>query len=159
MTRFASLIFAAASLFLIFEQARAEPGSDAIARGRYLIATSGCNDCHTPFYAERGGNVPETEWLVGMPVGFFGPWGTSYPANLRLVAARMSEEQFIARARSQLLPPMPWFSLAAMTDDDVRAMYQFILSLGPAGEDMPAYVPPGQKITTPYIEFVPRIDE
>jgi len=159
MTRFATLTLSTIILFLIAENSHTEPGADVLARGRYLVATTGCNDCHTPMYPDRGGNVPEKEWLVGVPVGFQGPWGTSYPANLRLVVTRMDEDQFIARARSPLMPPMPWFSLAAMTDDDVRAVYQFIRSLGPAGEDMPAYAPPGQKVTTPYILFVPQVDE
>lgn len=132
---------------------------DAVERGRYLVATSGCNDCHTPGYPESGGNIPVSEWLTGVPVGFTGPWGTSYPANLRKTAANTDETQFIARARSQLLPPMPWFSLREMTDEDVAAIYRFIRSLGPAGEDMPAYVPPGEKVNTPYFYFVPQSAE
>jgi hypothetical protein len=67
----------------------------------------------------------------------------------------MSEQEFIARARSELLPPMPWFSLRDMSNADVAAIYQFIRSLGPAGEEMPAYVAPGEKIDTPYYVFVP----
>ena len=27
--------------------------ADEIKRGRYLVETSGCNDCHTPGYAQR----------------------------------------------------------------------------------------------------------
>lgn len=132
---------------------------DAVERGRYIVATSGCNDCHTAGYPESGGNVPVSEWLTGVPVGFTGPWGTSYPANLRRTAANMDEATFIARSRSELLPPMPWFSLRDMTDEDLAAIYQFIRSLGPAGEDMPAYVPPGQEVKTPYFYFVPQVDE
>ena len=29
-----------------------------IERGRYLISTSSCNDCHTPGYPESGGMLP-----------------------------------------------------------------------------------------------------
>jgi mono/diheme cytochrome c family protein len=111
-------------------------------RGRYLGATTGCNDCHTAGYAESGGGIPQTEWLTGIPVGYSGPWGTTYAANLRRTAANMDEAQFIAKSRSPLLPPMPWFGLRDLTDEDVAAIYRFIRSLGPAGEDMPAYVPP-----------------
>ena len=137
----------------------AQADDGAVERGRYLVATSGCNDCHTAGYMESSGQVPVTEWLMGVPVGFSGPWGTSYPANLRRTAANMDEAQFIARSRSQLLPPMPWFSLREMTDDDVAAIYKFIRSLGVAGEDMPPYAPPGQKVNTPYFYFVPQVDE
>jgi mono/diheme cytochrome c family protein len=55
-----------------------------IERGRDISATSGCNDCHTPGYAEHGGAVPQSQWLVGCPVGFQGPWGTTYPLSLSL---------------------------------------------------------------------------
>lgn len=127
-----------------------------LERGRYVAATSGCNDCHTAGYPESGGRVPEADWLTGSAVGFNGPWGTTYPANLRLLAQTLSEKQWLARARTEMRPPMPWFSLRDMKDEDLRAMYHFIRSLGAKGEPAPAYVPPGQKISTPYFEFVPK---
>ncbi len=55
-------------------------------RGRYLVRIAGCNDCHTPGYAESGGLLPEARWLVGDKLGWHGPWGTTYPTNLRLFA-------------------------------------------------------------------------
>ena len=130
-----------------------------IERGRYLVTIGGCNDCHTPGYPQAGGNVPENEWLTGVPVGYQGPWGTSYPANLRLVVSRLTEAQWVEHARKERLPPMPWFNLAKTTDDDLRAMYAYIRSLGPAGEPVPAYVAPGGKVTTPYFVFVPQVDQ
>jgi hypothetical protein len=51
---------------------------------------------------------------------------------------------------------MPWFAMRDMSDADVRAVYRYIRSLGPKGEPAPAFVPPGQKVATPYIEFVPK---
>ena len=68
----------------------------------------------------------------------------------------MPEAAWIARARSQLLPPMPWFALRDMTDADVRAIYRYIRSLGAKGVPAPAYVAPDRKVATPYIEFVPK---
>jgi mono/diheme cytochrome c family protein len=127
-----------------------------IARGRYLVQISGCNDCHTPGYPESGGKTAEADWLVGSPVGFQGPWGTTYPANLRLVVDRMTEAQFLARARSEMRPPMPWFNLRAMTDDDLRAMYRYLRSLGAKGAPAPSYAAPNQRVATPYIVFVPQ---
>ena len=135
--------------------ARAGDDAASIERGRYLVTIGGCNDCHTAGYAEHDGNMPENEWLTGVPVGFNGPWGTSYPGNLRLVASRLDESQFIARARSRMLPPMPWFNLVTMSDTDLRSIYRYIASLGPAGTDVPAYVAPGATPQTPYIVFVP----
>jgi mono/diheme cytochrome c family protein len=136
--------------------AMAAAPTDEMARGRYLVALGGCNDCHTSGYAESGGRVPEGDWLMGSPVGFQGPWGTTYANNLRTAVAGMSEVAWMARARSTLRPPMPSTSLQVMTDKDLRAIYRFIRGLGARGETAPAYVPPGGVVTTPVIDFVPR---
>jgi mono/diheme cytochrome c family protein len=130
--------------------------SASIERGRYLSQIGGCNDCHTPGYNEAGGRMPATEWLTGSSTGFRGPWGTSYPANLRLTVQSMSEEQWLQFARAERLPPMPWFNLAAMSDADLRDLYRFIRSLGPRGEPAPRAEAPGVTGTMPYILFVPQ---
>src|SRR5512134_4026549 len=74
-------------------------------RGRYLIVAGGCNDCHTPGYPESSGKTPQAEWLTGSVVGFQGPWGTSYPVNLRLAVQNQSEAQWLARVRQPMRPP------------------------------------------------------
>ncbi len=77
-----------------------------VARGKYLVTTSGCNDCHTPW--KMGANGPEPDYsrmLSGHPekmelppapklvgpwvmaaaatnTAWSGPWGVSYTANL-----------------------------------------------------------------------------
>ena len=128
--------------------------------GRYLVIVGGCNDCHTPGWGETNGAVPEAQWLIGAPVGFQGPWGTSYPANLRLTAQAMDEEAFVARLKAgQGMPPMPWMNTAQMADADLRAIYRFIRSLGVAGERAPVAVAPGVQPSTPYISFMPVMPE
>ncbi|MCK6430807.1 MAG: diheme cytochrome c-553, partial [Burkholderiaceae bacterium] len=83
-----------------------KPSADKVARGKYLVTTSGCNDCHTPW--TMGPNGPEPDYsrmLSGhpekmelppapKPVGpwivsaaatntaWSGPWGVSFTANL-----------------------------------------------------------------------------
>lgn len=54
-----------------------------IERGRYLVKVGGCNDCHTAGYGMSAGKVPEKDWLQGDQLGWHGPWGTTYPTNLR----------------------------------------------------------------------------
>ena len=125
-------------------------------RGRYLIVVGNCNDCHTPGYPESEGKTPQAEWLTGSVVGFQGPWGTSYPVNLRLAVQNQSEAQWLARVRQPMRPPMPWFNLRDMKDDDLIAMYRFIRAFGPAGVPAPAAAAPGVPVTTPYFEFVPK---
>lgn len=127
-----------------------------IERGRYLSIIGGCNDCHTSGYMEKAGKVPESEWLTGNALGFQGPWGTTYPANLRLLVNSMTEAQWVARARTPMRPPMPWFNLSAMSDADLRALHRYLRSLGAKGEPAPAYAQPGVAVKTPYINFVPQ---
>ena len=80
---------------------------DKIERGRYLVTTSGCHDCHTPFVPGPAGAEPDmTRMLSGHPeslvmppvpklgdgpwaivaagtnTAWSGPWGVSFTANL-----------------------------------------------------------------------------
>ena len=45
----------------------------------------------------------------------------------------LTETQWLARARTAMRPPMPWFNLRDMKDDDLRALYRYVQSLGPKG--------------------------
>jgi mono/diheme cytochrome c family protein len=132
--------------------------SSQVARGKYLVTISGCNDCHTAGFMEKNLAIPEKDWLKGSAVGFQGPWGTTYAANLRLVMSRMTEAQWLEHAAKDRLPPMPAYALQQMTQDDLRAIYAYVRSLGDPGAAAPAYVAPGGKVTTPYFVFVPRTD-
>lgn len=81
---------------------------ELIQRGKYLVNTSGCNDCHTPkIFGPQGMGLDTTKLLSGHPEnsplppidkkalkpGYWilfggdltsavGPWGISFPANL-----------------------------------------------------------------------------
>lgn len=134
----------------------AETSAADVRHGRYLIRISGCNDCHTPGYMQKDGKVAEADWLIGDSLGWQGPWGTTYPSNLRLVVQRLDEKAWIARARQTMRPPMPSPSLHAMTDADLRAVYRYIRSLGAKGQPAPAYAPPGTPVTTPYLDLTPK---
>jgi mono/diheme cytochrome c family protein len=124
------------------------------ARGRYLAMIAGCNDCHTPGYIETAGKVPETLWLTGTKLGWRGPWGTTYPSNLRMVLGAMTEDHWVKTAKTTTYrPPMPWFALHEMTDQDLRSIYRFTKSLGAGGERAPAYLPPGQEPKGPFVQF------
>lgn len=127
---------------------------EKLERGRYVLETSGCHDCHTPGYIQNAGKVPEKDLLVGDRLGWQGPWGTTYPSNLRSVIGSMSEDQWVAYAKAmQPRPPMPWFNVRAMTERDLRAIHLYVKSLGPGGEPAPAYVPPGKAPAGPVVRF------
>jgi len=102
---------------------------EMVARGKYLVNFSGCNDCHTPKIYTDQGPVPDTSrTLSGHPEGevlpvadlnmigpnkwvmteknftaWVGTWGISYAANLTPDNATgigaMSEEMFIKTLR------------------------------------------------------------
>ena len=136
-------------------QKKASPADQQqIQRGKYLVKVTGCNDCHTAGYAMAGGKVPESQWLTGDKLGWRGPWGTTYPVNLRLYMRDLSEKQWVKRAKTmETRPPMPWFALHDMSDQDLKAIYKYVRALGPAGEPAPAYVAPDKEPQTPYVQF------
>ena len=133
--------------------------NDSIA-GEYLTIVGGCNDCHTAGWAESNGNMPASERLAGSPVGYRGPWGTTYAVNLRGVAQRFTEDRWVEVLKTaddgEGKPPMPWMNTRQMADRDLRNLYRYIRSLGPRGERMPRSVAPNTEPTTPYIWMVPR---
>ena len=45
---------------------------------------------------------------------------------------------------------MPWFNLNQMKEDDIRSIYRYIVSLGPAGEAAPEALPPGVEPEGPH---------
>lgn len=131
------------------------PDAELLAQGEYLVKIAGCNDCHTPGYMQAAGEVPKEQWLVGNPLGFHGPWGTTFAVNLRMKAAEMDEAGWIKyTGELHTRPMMPDFAVRAMRESDRVAIYRFIRSLGPVGEPAPAYLPPGQTPTAPYFQMV-----
>lgn len=155
----ASLILTGAALAAQLAAVPAARAADAehrasVDRGRYLVQTAGCNDCHTPGYAVAAGKVDEKLWLTGDALGWSGPWGTTYASNLRLYMTGHTEASWLQTARSfKPRPPMPWFNVHAMNDRDLRALYRYVRHLGPAGEPAPTYVPPGQATQGPVVRF------
>jgi len=86
---------------------RSAGDADAVARGKYLVDTIGCADCHTPLAMGPKGperdaarhlsghpadlnlpaapELPEGPWVFtgsGTLTAWSGPWGTSFTANL-----------------------------------------------------------------------------
>jgi hypothetical protein len=102
------------------------------------------------------GKIPVAQRLTGSHVGWNGPWGTSYPTNLRLLVQKMSADAWVQHAHTmQPRPPMPWFNMRSMSEADLKAMYVYIRSLGPAGEPAPEALPPDKQPTPPYIRAEP----
>lgn len=85
-----------------------------------------------------------------------GPWGVSFTRNLTPDMATglgsWTEEMFIKAMRTgkhmgegrPILPPMPWFNVAAMTDTDIKSVFAFLRSLTPIENAVPDPIPPAQ---------------
>jgi mono/diheme cytochrome c family protein len=149
-----SLLLLAFSVAACAADAPAKSQADVVARGRYLVMLGGCNDCHTPGFALAGGNVPESQWLTGDRLGWQGDWGTTYPPNLRLRLNAMDVATWKSYARTlKTRPPMPYWAVNAMTDEDLEALWTYVHALGPAGEPAPAALAPGVAPAGPAVTF------
>jgi mono/diheme cytochrome c family protein len=127
---------------------------ESVERGRYLVAITGCNDCHTPNFSATGKKTAEKDLLTGTGVGHRGSWGTTYAPNLRLYFQTLDEDQWVQVAKEiERKPPMPYFSLNAMSGPDVRAIYRYINSLGAAGAPAPKFLFSSATPPQPYIQY------
>lgn len=104
--------------------------------------------------------MPKVEGNGWMWVGastntaFAGPWGISFAMNLTPDSATgmglWSEDMFMKTLRSgkhwgvarPIMPPMPWQSIAMMTDEDLKAVYAFLRTIPPISNKVPDYIPP-----------------
>lgn len=130
MLRAAAVVIALAALHA--PSARADEGS--IARGEYVFRSAGCISCHTdkkndgPLLA--GGRELET------PFGtFYGPNITPHPEH---GIGAWREEDFVQALRQGVspegrhyFPVFPYTSYTRMTDDDLRDLWAYILTLPP----------------------------
>lgn len=124
MNRFLPLLLLGAAAGAQAADAGEPARRDRIERGRYLVATSGCADCHTPLKPGPRGPEPDAAlafaghpqalemppvpalpagpWLVvasATNTAWAGPWGVSFTANLTPDAetglGRWSERDFV----------------------------------------------------------------
>jgi hypothetical protein len=67
----------------------------------------------------------------------------------------MTEDQWVAYSKKlNTRPPMPWFNVQAMTEADMRAVYQYIKAMpGGLGNPAPAFLPPTQAPKPPFIQW------
>lgn len=156
MKKMLRVILAAAALAGVAIAAQAgSPSHKSIARGKFLVDYGGCQDCHTPGWAENGGHAPKDMLLTGGGMNFQGPWGTTYAPNLRLYVHQLTVKEWIAKLRSlKARPAMPYWTFRYLSDKDLTDMYAYIHSLGPAGKPAHDWVPPGQEAPAPYLKLV-----
>ena len=114
----------------ITQPVAAPPTGASVAHGKYLTAASGCRDCHGDKLAGK------TDLLTATPNG----------PNLALAADLMDPQQFIKTMRTGVTrrgkeldnAVMPWQDFnAAFSDEELTAIYNYLASLPPTGEENP----------------------
>lgn len=83
-----------------------------------------------------------------------GPWGVSFTANLtpdkETGLGAWTEDMFIATMRTgrhqgkgrQILPPMPYWMLGNLEDEDLKSIFAYLQSLPPVKNRVPAPIDP-----------------
>ena len=101
--------------------------------------------------------VPPGPWMATFAAtmtAWSGPWGTSFTMNLtpdkETGLGDWTEEQLIATMKTgrdrgkgrPLLPPMPYFNLGRLTDEDIRSVFAYLQSLPPVKNRVPQPIDP-----------------
>lgn len=136
-------------------QPRKRPGKDdPVAYGEYLVTASACKDCHTSF---EGGKFTG-EWLAGgrefqMPDGAILRTPNLTPDKTGL--AHWTSEMFVRKFKmyeepenqqikvmpGQMQTIMPWVMYAGMEEDDLKAIYAYLMSLSPVENQVIRFSP------------------
>jgi mono/diheme cytochrome c family protein len=136
-----------------------------VNRGKYIVSTAGCGDCHTPGYLL---GKPDTgRFLGGSEVGFEIPGlGVFYGPNLtpdnETGLGKWTETEIITAIQTgkrpdgrELAPIMPWRNFAGFTPDDARAIATYLKSLPPLTNKVPGPFGPAEKPTSFVMKVVP----
>jgi mono/diheme cytochrome c family protein len=121
------------------------PSGATLENGRYIVEhLAGCVGCHT-VRDERNGNLvgpklagaKDAFQTAGHPMRHWSPRNITRAPNTGALA-RLSEDQFVARFRAgEVLPgsPMPWNHFKRMHEDDLRAVYRYLMTMPPIEND------------------------
>ena len=86
-----------------------------------------------------------------------GPWGVSFAANITShesgigtwsfdqFKTALTKGKFKGQENGRmLLPPMPWQNFTQLTDEDLKAMFDYLQSTKPINNAVPAPIPPNK---------------
>jgi mono/diheme cytochrome c family protein len=134
-------------------QPRPDP-ADHVALGRYNVTIAGCQECHTP--REGGRAVVGQEFQGGAEFQF--PDGSivrsaNLTPDLETGLGKWTKERFLATFRryspttaprvaaGELNTVMPWTMFSGMTDEDLSAIWDYLVTLKPVYHRVPAFTP------------------
>jgi cytochrome c553 len=98
-------------------------------------------------------------WIIATTAtltAWSGPWGISYAANLTpdpdtgLKSSAWSEDAFLKAMKTgkhigtgrDILPPMPWAMYSKLSDEDLKAIWAYLMTIPPVKNEVPDPVPP-----------------
>lgn len=143
-----------------------------IERGKYLVDhLAECIGCHTPLGPGGPGHPDMKLYLSGVPekfagkkegppqvAGFPGPGGSRhYPSNItpdpETGIGKWTEEQFVRAMRVGIRPDgtkydksqMEWEVYRNMKEEDIRAIYRYLMTVKPIRNRVPANIPASAK--------------
>lgn len=87
-----------------------------------------------------------------------GAWGMTYAANITpdpetgLKSSAWSEDAFLKAMKTgkhigtgrDILPPMPWQMYAQLSDEDLKAIWAYLMTVAPIKNEVPDPVPPAK---------------
>lgn len=113
--------------------------AESIAKGEALAATGHCASCHT----RPGGQPFAGGYGVNTPFGVI--YGTNITPDPKSGIGNWSIEAFIramhegvARDGSHLFPAFPYYAYTKLSDDDVEALYAYLMTRPAATASVPA---------------------
>ncbi|WP_161888771.1 c-type cytochrome [Pontibacter russatus] len=128
---------------------------DEVTKGKYLLTISSCGDCHTP--RDKGNPIEEMHLAGGSefptPDG-----GKLRSANItpdrETGIGNWTAEVFVQRFKSQEHPAavapggpntiMPWSMYAGMKEEDLRAIYSYLMTVKPINNKIERFTPPAK---------------
>jgi mono/diheme cytochrome c family protein len=121
--------------------------SGKVKWGEYLVARSGCEDCHTP--AAKGQRIEGMKLAGGFTMTT--PGGSATAANITPDASGISyydEALFIEVMRTgmvkarKLSPHMPTSEYKYLTDDELKAIFAYLRTIPPVKHRVDNSLPP-----------------
>jgi len=122
--------------------------ADPVAYGDYMVRLSACRDCHTPMDAQ-GQVIPGMDFAGGFAL--IGPYGQVASANITQAPSGIpyyTEDLFLEMMRTgrvkarKIHDAMPWMFYGKQTDDDLKAIFAYLETIGPVQHRVDNSLPP-----------------
>ncbi|WP_299702450.1 c-type cytochrome [uncultured Pontibacter sp.] len=131
---------------------------DEMVKGKYLLTIAACTECHTP---QEKGQPIEGKFLAGGFEFKFPNGAVVRSVNItpdkETGIGNWTEDAFVQRFKNYEAPEatakqidpdafntiMPWAMYAGMKEEDLRAIYKYMMTLEPISNKVERYTPPG----------------